>query len=27
LLPSADRCWNIHQGVLTPIEPAVLLKK
>ena len=27
LLPSADRCWSIHQGVLTAIEPAALLKK
>ena len=25
LLPSADRCWNIDHGVLTPVEPASLL--
>jgi len=27
LLANADRCWKIHQGVLTPVEPATLLAK
>ncbi len=25
LLPSADRCWKINQGILTPVEPTTLL--